>query len=72
MKLFANDSLYQRFYCCVTLGINRLYLVQKKMFGTAPEPEQVQKVDICKEISEYDVQIIRGLGKGEAIQIPKS
>lgn len=66
----ANDSLYPKDFI-VVLPQSTDYIGPEEMFGTS-EPEQVQKVDIVREISDYDVQIIRGLGKGEAIQIPKS
>jgi len=66
----ANDSLYPKDFI-VVLPKSTDYIGPEEMFGTS-EPEQVQKVDIVREISDYDVQVIRGLGKGEAIQIPKS
>lgn len=54
----ANDSLYPKDFI-VVLPKSTDYIGPEEMFGTS-EPEQVQKVDIVREISDYDVQVIRG------------
>ena len=63
------DSLYPKDFI-VVLPQSSDYIGPEEMFGTS-EPEQVQKIDIVREISD-DVQTIRKLGKGETIEIPKS
>ena len=66
----TGNSLYPKDFI-VVLPQSSDYIGPEEMFGTS-EPEQVQKIDIVREISDDDVQIIRRLGKGEEIQIPKS
>lgn len=67
----ANDSLYPKDFITL-LEPSEDYIGPKQIFGTEM-PEQSPKVDIIKEISDTDANLVKDIQKGETNQnIPKS